>query len=243
MNKSSIEWCDYVWNPVWGCLNDCEYCYARKIAWRFGDKVANANRKYLQQNPKTRMLPFVEMRNDLKNFKPTWLQKNFDSPIPKKPSRIFVNSMSDIAYWEPEWMGKVLNLIRYYPQHTFIFLTKQPNCYFSFNVYDNCILGATAVNENEVSTYSDILSMVSNKTFLSIEPIQEKIDIRFINEIDWLIIGAETGNRKNKIIPKPEWIEEFRNIDIPVFMKNNLRDIVKGELRQEFPKNQKNIKK
>lgn len=21
MNKTKIEWCDTVWNPVWGCLN------------------------------------------------------------------------------------------------------------------------------------------------------------------------------------------------------------------------------
>jgi len=30
MNK--IGWCDMTWNPVWGCRNNCEYCYARKIA-------------------------------------------------------------------------------------------------------------------------------------------------------------------------------------------------------------------
>lgn len=39
MNKTSIEWAKnpdgtqgYTWNPVTGCLNGCEYCYARKLA-------------------------------------------------------------------------------------------------------------------------------------------------------------------------------------------------------------------
>jgi len=37
MNK--IGWCDLTFNPVWGCLNHCEYCYARKIAKRFAGKI------------------------------------------------------------------------------------------------------------------------------------------------------------------------------------------------------------
>ena len=36
MNKTKIEWCDRTWNPVTGCLHECEYCYARRIAKRFG---------------------------------------------------------------------------------------------------------------------------------------------------------------------------------------------------------------
>ena len=35
-NKTKIDWCDATWNPVTGCLHDCEYCYARRIAERFG---------------------------------------------------------------------------------------------------------------------------------------------------------------------------------------------------------------
>lgn len=36
MNKTNIEWCDCTWNPVTGCYHDCSYCYARRIANRFG---------------------------------------------------------------------------------------------------------------------------------------------------------------------------------------------------------------
>lgn len=36
MNKTKIEWCDSTWNPVTGCKHGCDYCYARRIAGRFG---------------------------------------------------------------------------------------------------------------------------------------------------------------------------------------------------------------
>lgn len=39
MNRSKIEWCDHTWNPITGCLHNCEYCYARKITTRFSGDV------------------------------------------------------------------------------------------------------------------------------------------------------------------------------------------------------------
>jgi len=56
---------------------------------------------------------------------------------------------------------------------------------------------------------------------------------------NWVIIGAETGRRKNKVIPKREWIEdivnECRKAGIPIFMKSSLADIWGEPLIQEFP--------
>ena len=34
--NTKIDWCDATWNPVTGCYHRCEYCYARRIAERFG---------------------------------------------------------------------------------------------------------------------------------------------------------------------------------------------------------------
>lgn len=79
--------------------------------------------------------------------------------------------------------------------------------------------------------------------FLSIEPIQSAIsDLPYYAHeygYKWVIVGAETGNRKDKVIPKREWIEKivedcrFRNV--PVFMKSSLADIWGEPLIQEFP--------
>ena len=65
--------------------------------------------------------------------------------------------------------------------------------------------------------------------------------------LEWVIIGAETGRQKDKVIPKREWIEdilnECRKADIPVFMKSSLVDIWGEPLMQEFPKELKSRKK
>lgn len=57
---------------------------------------------------------------------------------------------------------------------------------------------------------------------------------------EWIIIGAETGNRKGKVIPKRVWIEKLvdlcRKADIPIFMKASLAEIWNEPLIQEFPK-------
>jgi protein gp37 len=54
-----------------------------------------------------------------------------------------------------------------------------------------------------------------------------------------VIVGAETGNRKGKVIPKREWVEaivnECRKNKIPVFLKNSLAPVWGEPLIQEYP--------
>ena len=56
---------------------------------------------------------------------------------------------------------------------------------------------------------------------------------------EWVIIGAETGNRKGKIIPKREWVENIveaaQITGMKVFMKESLRGLMGADFRQEFP--------
>ena len=69
--------------------------------------------------------------------------------------------------------------------------------------------------------------------FLSIEPILEPIKLTV--RPDWLILGAETGNRKGKVIPELEWIQDLVFFGIPVFMKSNLQELWQMSLIQQFP--------
>ena len=81
MNDTKIEWCDTTLNPVMGCKNNCPYCYARKLNYRF---------------------------NFIKEWSsPRFFPKRLRQLECKKPKRIFMNSMSDIEYWEPAWVEKV----------------------------------------------------------------------------------------------------------------------------------------
>ena len=55
----------------------------------------------------------------------------------------------------------------------------------------------------------------------------------------WTIIGAETGNRKGKIAPKREWVENIveaaQVTGMKVFMKESLRGLMGADFRQELP--------
>jgi protein gp37 len=233
---TKIEWCDMTWNPVWGCLNNCPYCYARKIAKRFYKKIANKE-------------SFKSIKSmQLYNFIPIWIESNFDKKFPKKSKKIFVNSMSDISWWDSEWMKKVLDKIKQYPQHKFLFLTKQPEIYLYYNFPDNCWLGVTITSNDDFmykneKTFDFVLKKYSNleyyNIFYSLEPMTDKIDIDLHVMPNWIIIGAETGNRKGKIIPKKEWIEDIRKFcqdnNIPYFEKNSIQEIVNRDLIQQFP--------
>jgi protein gp37 len=237
ITKTKIEWCDWTWNPVWGCENSCLYCYARKIAKRFGKKISEKQTIDDFKNNREKSV-YTE---DLFNFKPTWIESNFIKQFPKKPSRIFVNSMSDISYWKPEWINKVINKIKEYPHHQFLFLTKNPDIYNQYEFTNNCWLGTTIINQFQMNAFANSIFddgyTDKHKVFVSIEPIQEEIKM-YVN-FDWVIIGRETGNRKDKITPKTEWIENIKKTcekdKIPYFEKNSLKIIVNRDLIQEFP--------
>ena len=78
-------------------------------------------------------------------------------------------------------------------------------------------------------------------SFVSIEPLTEFMDVGIgsFGSDKWVIIGAETGNRKDKVVPKREWVDnivEAASItQMKVFMKGSLRDLMGDDFRQEFP--------
>ena len=80
---------------------------------------------------------------------------------------------------------------------------------------------------------------IGYKTFASIEPIYEDFSSAEAPLCGWVIIGAETGNRKGKIVPRKEWISTFAKKceydGVPVFMKESLRELMGSDFRQEFP--------
>jgi len=236
--KNKIGWCDMTWNPCWGCRNHCEYCYARGIAKRFWKKVW-----MIEANHQWKKHPNWAWTGDhlsgLKDFKPTFLNAQFEKKLPKKPQRIFIGSMSEIYYWKPEWMERVIEKIKQYPQHIFQFLTQHPEVYAKYLWTKNCWFGVTMTNSLIKKGFC--IPIKKGLKFLSIEPLLEKINIRYIDDFepDWVIVGAETGNRKDKVIPKKEWIEvivDFCNrTGVPLYLKDSLKNIYPEEIK-EFPK-------
>ncbi|MBA7546394.1 hypothetical protein ES705_38784 [subsurface metagenome] len=244
--KNKIGWCNLTFNPVWGCKNvrGCnEYCYARIFAKRFYKKMSDIEfEPYLHfANPEDIDNSYNVLNNRLRNFVPTFLYYKFDKKFPKKPQKIFIGSMSEIAHWEVEWVNAVLRKIKQYPQHIFQFLTRYPEVYYRYIFPENCWLGVTITREKDLERGFPYLFITSrNIIFISIEPILEYINPgSFSNaNIDWVILGAETGKRKGKIIPKKDWIENIVNYckcsNIPVYLKDSLKGIYPENIKM-FP--------
>lgn len=273
MYKTKIDWAETTWNPVTGCLHGCEYCYAWRIAERFGgcwrldlppDTSWRGNvgeRKlmgdYARHNDgKCHVLdePEIECavfdppsgyRGKVKPypyyFSPTFHRYRLGEPQSwKKPRNIFVCSMADLfGEWVPDaWIQEVFEACEAAPQHRYLFLTKNPSRYSRLykegklpHLID-CWWGASTPRMDD--SYN-----IGYKTFASIEPIYEDFSSAEAPLCGWVIIGAETGNRKGKIVPRKEWISTFAKKceydGVPVFMKESLRELMGSDFRQEFP--------
>jgi protein gp37 len=128
-----------------------------------------------------------------------------------------------------EWLEAILEKIKECPQHTFQILSKRPKRYSRLTYPDNAWIGTSVATNADLYRIHDLASAIksSNIRFFSIEPIHEKIEFWFTKEtVDWIIIGAETGHRRGKITPEPEWVSSLikngSEEDIPVFIKNNV---------------------
>jgi len=261
MNKSKIEWCDFTWNPVTGCLHKCSYCYARKIANRFGGASETHSNEAVWEEcqwatEETEELheldePFYNPDNGRTTpypyyFDPTFHRYRLDEPQKKKkPSKIFVCSMADLfGVWVPdEWIQEVFETCKKAPQHKYLFLTKNPKRLCELANMDklpadnNFWYGSTVTSKNSLR----YPGRFKDNTFLSIEPLLEPLDagLGSFGNVKWIIIGAETGNRKDKIVPKREWVEnivEAASITrIPIFMKNSLKELMGDNFIQEWP--------
>ncbi len=256
MNKTKINWCDSTWNPVTGCLHGCEYCYARSIANRFGlpyapkigdEGMEGAVKRDSVEGMDTMLeleKPYVkdgEANHYPMAFYPTFHRYRLSDYIGKKGRNIFVCSMADLfGEWVPDsWIEEVFKACEKAPQHNYLFLTKNPMRYvelinntdFFTKTKGNMWFGYSYTGKECKQWWNPDYNI-----FTSVEPILEPINIP---RCKWIIVGAETGRRKDKVIPEREWIEdivnECRKADIPIFMKSSLTDIWGKSLIQEFP--------
>jgi len=210
MSKTKIEWCDMTVNPVVGCTYGCEYCYARKMNQRFG-WVEDFNRPNI----------FPERLKMLHT-------KHSD------PKIIFINSMSDIA----DWLGFMPTVKGHMDSwNTYLALTKRPE---EINMWtwtfkpENMHIGQTITNQQGANNIHEEVE------FLSIEPLLGPIRLDLADtNVGWVIIGAETGNRKGKVIPEWKWVAHIANDcfeqGIPVFMKSSLNKVMESHLLTEWP--------
>jgi len=240
MYRTKIEWCDWTWNPVTGCLGPdgngpCEYCYAREIAHRFCKPVARRteNGQPFYCGSRTHAFPV--------GFDPTFYPYRLDDPAKvEKPGTVFVCSMGDLfGEWVPEhWVKQVFGAMEAAPWHSYVVLTKNPVRAVQMRVEGKLIhnvstLLGTSIGSLDFKTYGQIefgrlvdllcLGRLSS-TVLSIEPMMGPFPAEALPpHLSWLIIGGLTGRKT--FAPPVEWIRPLvewgREHGVPVFVKDN----------------------
>lgn len=253
MERSNIEWTEYVWSPVTGCRHECPYCYAAKIASRFcsdirynkaiadfteKDGIYELESEIVGRSGRTIAYPF--------GFAPTLhknrLTKNCKPAKVVQSSTFFVCGMADLfGEWVPdEWIEQVFKVCADNPKHRYLFLTKNPERYIKLAEADKLpksenMWYGTTINWRYDLYFAD----KEYKTFLSIEPIFEDFGKGAFRSIDWVIVGAETGKRRYKVVPEKSWVQEIvfacNQGNVPVFLKNNLADVWQEPLIQQYP--------
>jgi protein gp37 len=247
---SKIEWTDSTWNPIVGCTHGCNYCYAKKMAHRVAHMQAG---RLIKENPEkykkalTADLYHKQAENwcqKCHDFEPHFHPERLDKYNPRqKPMRVFGDSMFDWGCKEnnPEWLRAIIKKMVECKQHTFQILSKRPMEYRFDPFPKNVILGTSITKGSDSNRVRQLkLAVKDNLKFVSIEPLHGQIPWQTLTGIDWVIIGAETGNRKGKVVPELWWVYDIlancAKNKIPVFIKENLLELY-PELprRQEFP--------
>ena len=209
-DKSKIEWTDATWNPTTGCTkvsSGCKFCYAEPLAEDLQLKGA---------------------RNYRNGFKLTTHEHMLDTPLKwKKPKRIFVNSMSDLFHEDipDEFIHRVFDKMSVAFWHQFQVLTKRIHRVVemndSLNWAPNIWMGVSIENDIVQHRMDDLRETDAMIKFLSIEPLIGQLTPIWLDDIDWVIVGGESGRTPR--LMKPRWVQEIRDAcllqRVPFFFK------------------------
>lgn len=211
MRKTKISWTNAVWNVVTGCSKysaGCANCYAETLTRRFPKAFPNG-------------------------FNVTLHPERLDEPKHvKKPSMFFVCSMADLFHKDVpfEYIDRVMQTIKDCPQHTFQLLTKRASRMYEYmEDYDYCHpcengwLGVTVENlagKARIEYLREIFNVPVR--FLSCEPLIEDLGELNLTNIDWVIVGGETGPKARPM--KKEWVINIKcqcdEQGVPFFFKS-----------------------
>jgi protein gp37 len=249
MNKTSIEWTDYTWNPVTGCLHSCRntYCY-NTIKFtsplnRFGARYIGEDGSIVREKDwrkRENNQLHIAQKGEIYpyGFDPTFYPHRLKEPLKiKKPAKIFVVDTGDLfGEWVAgEWIEQILDVIKVCYWHTFIFLTKNPKRMLKYTFPPNVWAGTTVNSDKDIKRAEIIKNVSARITYLSIEPLLGEVSF-CLEGLQWIIVGAQTGNKP--VIPEKFWVDKIlrdaERFNMPVFMKSNIKPYYPG-LIQKFP--------
>ena len=208
--NSKIEWTDTTWNPVTGCSkvsHGCKNCYAERMSERL--KAMRAE-KYSN------------------GFEVTTHSSLVKDPLKwKQPRRIFVNSMSDLFHdaVPAAFVQSVFHTMNLAEQHVFQVLTKRPARVVEINnevMWTPNIWLGTSIESRRWIDRLDLLKETSAQVkFLSLEPLLGPLPSLQLDEIDWVIVGGESGPGARPM--RGAWVRDIRDqcvkSEVPFFFK------------------------
>lgn len=198
MAKSKIEWTENTWNPVTGCTkisDGCKNCYAAVMAQRL---KLMGNKKYVN------------------GFEVALHEYCLNDPLKwKKPSLIFVNSMSNLFHEDIplEFIQKIFGIMNTASWHTFQILTKRaerlaelaPYLTWSPNIWQ----GVTVESDQYKKRIDSLRKVDARVRFISFEPLISEVKSLDLTGIDWAIVGGESGFKSRMI--DSEWVLSIKN--------------------------------
>lgn len=212
-SMGNIEWAQWSWNPVTGCMHDCPYCYARDIADRFYEQ------KFAPSFWPGRLAAPKNMR----------VPAGAEHDISKR--NVFSNSMSDLyGRWVPrEWIDAVLETMRGSPEWNFLMLTKFPKRAAEFEYAENCWIGTSVDMQARVKGAEDAFERIEcGVKWLSLEPMIEPLTFSRPELFNWVVIGgASKSTQTPEWVPPAEWIvrvaSQFLDHGASIYLKTNGR--------------------
>lgn len=210
MRTTKIEWTETTWNPSTGCSRistGCRHCYAERMAKRLQSMGVSKYRNGfdLTLHPDTLAEPY------------SW----------RTPRSVFVNSMSDLFHENMpfDFIRQVFQVMNENPLHTFQVLTKRSKVlrqYASRLTWSkNIWIGVTVESQELVSRIRDLAAIEAIVKFASLEPLLGPISDLPLAEIDWVIVGGESGPGARPMWE--EWVldikEQCMGAKVPFFFK------------------------
>lgn len=198
MAQSSIEWTEMTWNPTTGCTKisaGCKFCYAEVMSKRL---QAMGIEKYKDAFE-------LAIHEDALNIPYSW----------KSPKIVFVNSMSDMFHKDVplSFIHKVFKVMNDNPQHTFQVLTKRADILYKYHkqlTWTHNIWMGVSVEDARVKQRIDYLRKTNARVkFLSCEPLIGPLYQLNLKNIDWVIVGGESGRT-----PRPmdvDWVLDIQD--------------------------------
>jgi protein gp37 len=251
MGDTKINWTDKSWNPIVGCekiSQGCKNCYAKTLhdmrhkAHKEGKQLP---KQYAEPFEKIQLLP-ERLEQPLHWKKPQMIFVNSMSDLfHEKVPFEFIGDAYDIIYRAAQHIFQVLTKR---PDRALEFYkwmarsvksagldsipTRSNNIFDYLEVPKNLWLGVSVENQKAADERIPLLLQTPAAVrWLSVEPMLENIVLasnvldkaRYFETgiIDWIVIGAESGNKRRPCYI--QWIESLvdqcKSLNVPVFVK------------------------